>query len=91
MEEKSGSRQVLINKAGLLSDVSERKQPSGEQILYLKLQKNLSPAVLSQLKAKLNTSRGEARVILYYEQDRKSMKLAQSVAPTHEFLSEIRG
>ncbi|SDM89579.1 DNA polymerase-3 subunit alpha [Fictibacillus solisalsi] len=91
MEEKSGSRQVLINKAGLLSEVSEKKQPSREQILYLKLQTDLSPSVLSQLKAKLHSSRGEARVILYYEQDRKSIKLSQSVAPTYEFLSEIRG
>ncbi|MCQ6266560.1 DNA polymerase III subunit alpha [Fictibacillus sp. WQ 8-8] len=91
LEEKEGARQVLLNKAGLLSSLNEREEvQEQQQVLYLKIQENPSSTRLNHLKDLLRSSHGNAEVILYYEQDRKSVKLSQLIAPTTELLSKIK-
>ncbi|MDN4072619.1 DNA polymerase III subunit alpha [Fictibacillus terranigra] len=91
IEEKDGARQVLLNKAGELTSLSHREEVQvRKQVLYLKIQENLSSSRLNHLKDLLGSSNGNAEVILYYEQDRKSVKLSQLIAPTAGLLAKIK-
>lgn len=94
LEEKDESKQILLNKAGRLADLQEKpktNESEKKQVLYLKIQATEgSTSKLNKLKEILNRSQGTAEVILYYEENKKSVRLAHSIDPEHELLSQIR-
>jgi DNA polymerase-3 subunit alpha len=76
VEEREGKHQIIIQQVFEIEKWIQA-QPDKQSVLYLKIIKEKTDEnSLMQLKALLKGHKGDASVILYYEKDRKTVKLS---------------
>ncbi|WP_026676573.1 DNA polymerase III subunit alpha [Fictibacillus gelatini] len=85
IETRGGSAQLVIQKAARLEEINIQKKPT----LYLKIREQ-STDHLNKLKSLLENSKGNTEVVLYYEVNRKTVKLKTKIHISQTLLYHIK-
>ncbi|WP_433743634.1 DNA polymerase III subunit alpha [Falsibacillus pallidus] len=92
IEERNGKRQLIIQKMMTIEDAVKDRKSTGKK-LYIKVPvENQSSEGLNQIHSILQRFKGDACVILVYENQEKVLQLSRKdwVNPTAECLSELK-
>ncbi|QCJ45276.1 DNA polymerase III subunit alpha [Bacillus sp. S3] len=91
IEERDGTLQFIIQQ---VSDLDQwlKANAINQQVLYLKISSQQDEQLLQRINQLLKGNKGDAGVILHYEETRKTVKLTadNNVNPTPEVLQQLR-
>lgn len=92
IEERDGSRQLIVSKSQKVEESLTQVPFETEKVLYLKIEKRHEQSeTLHDLKKLLAEYRGLTPIVLYYEAAKKSLRLGKEdyVNPSPQFLKQV--